>query len=172
MKDRRVSGKINPFTIFIILLMAGAVIQFFIISNYFYYTMQSDSMSPTIFANQRVLVSKQAYRHALPSRGDIVTYYKPGESTGTLWMHRIAGLPLERIEIRDGKVVINGKPIDFPGNGKNFVYLNKGEMSPGVVVKIPDGMYFLLGDNSAESEDSRFWGPLNGGAITGRVVDR
>ena len=66
------------------------------------------------------------------------------------FIKRIIGLPRETVEVRDGKTFINGEPIEEP-------YLHeemKGEFGP---FHVPEGHYFMMGDNRNNSKDSRLW---------------
>ncbi len=121
------------------------------------------SMEPTLHTNDRVIVDKLSYRFHPPRRGDVVVVLLSKNSPHLI--KRIVGLPGETIAIHDGKVYINGQPLDEP-------YLKgptKGFMAP---VHIPPGHYFVLGDNRQASNDSRSFGPVSRDQILGRAVFR
>ncbi len=123
------------------------------------YLVQQVSMQPTINEGERLLIEKVPV--AQLQRGDIIIVQPPGSQAMPI-VKRLIGLPGETVEVRDGKVYINDKALDEP------------------YVKIPGGPdyaqaalgsdeYFVLGDNRANSMDSRQYGPIRGKAILGRV---
>ena len=80
-------------------------------------------------------------------------------------------MPGEEVEIRDGKVYINGAPAEIPGLPKDTVYLNGGNFGKaGQALKIPDRFYYVLGDNPQTSFDSRQHGALDGRDIKGKYL--
>jgi len=111
------------------------------------------SMQDTLQPRDYVLLAKQAYRVHGPERGDIVVFSSnlPADSgSGTKdLIKRVIGLPGETVEVRDGSVFINGVPLneDYTKDGTT-----EGTMAPLV---IPDGEYFMMGDNRQVSDDSR-----------------
>jgi len=63
------------------------------------------------------------------------------------------------VTIKDGKIFVNGAPLETPKVFKDTYYYNRGEFGKmGAVIKVPPDEYFALGDNSASSRDSRYWG--------------
>lgn len=107
------------------------------------------SMETTIMVNDRIIASRLHYAFSTPKRGDIVVFKFPDDES-MLFVKRVIGLPGETVVIKDGSVYINNEKLDEP-------YLNtvtKGNTGPFVV---PEGKYFMLGDNRNSSKDSRFW---------------
>lgn len=102
------------------------------------------SMEPSLHDGQRIIVSKVAYWFGDPQRGDIVVFDTDRISNDII--HRIVGLPGELIEIKHGKLFINGKEMDEP-------YL-QGSSIDTPPQQIPDDRYFIVGDNrgSASSD--------------------
>ena len=97
------------------------------------------------------LMNKLAYLFEEPQRGDIVMFIYPDNEKDN-YLKRIIGLPGEKVEIRDGLVYINDskKPLSEP-------YLNdppNGDFGP---YNVPEGCYFMLGDNRDISQDARYW---------------
>jgi len=116
------------------------------------------SMSPTILEGDHIFVDKRAYKKDDPKRGDIVVFVYPQDSKKN-FIKRIIGLPNESIEIRSGSIFINGLSITQPEVFKKVYYYNRGNYgAEGQVLHIPPDNYFVLGDYSSSSYDSRYWG--------------
>jgi len=121
------------------------------------------SMEPTLHMDDRLLVEKITYRFRPPQRGDIVVI-RLWEGREPL-IKRIVGLPGEEIAIRNGRVYINGQPLEED-------YLaepTQGYLPP---TRIPPMHYFVLGDNRDGSNDSRNFGPVPRDKIIGRAIFR
>ncbi len=114
------------------------------------------SMEPTLReSGQRLLVSRVAYWFGEPQRGDIITFNPPEDwanPTGRPFIKRVIGLPGETVEIKNGKVYINGEPLDEP-------YLDSSQPMTRTMpaMTVPPGYYFVLGDNRNVSEDSSYY---------------
>jgi len=132
--------------------------------------MTTDSMAPalrgTSYENgDRILVEKVTSRLRAPRRWEIYFFYN---EEGTAVAKRIVGLPGEKISIKDKRVCINGAPIDIPGPLKDRKYYPFGNLSTGREVDCGPG-YYVLGDDSRDSYDSRFVGPIKRDQLRGRV---
>jgi len=110
------------------------------------------SMEPNLHSSQRVVVEKVTYRffHG-PRRGDIVVIDLPGQTE--MLIKRVVGLPGEIIEVRSGKVYIEGEQIDETWT------VNPGGSNYGPRT-IPPLYVFVMGDNRGASNDSRSFGPV------------
>lgn len=111
----------------------------------------SESMEKTIMTNDRIFGFRLAYQFQDPKRYDIVIFKYPDDPQ-ELFIKRIIGLPGETVEIREGKVYINGaeEPLDDSFCPEQPL----GDFGPYTV---PENSYFMLGDNRNYSKDSRFW---------------
>ncbi len=111
----------------------------------------SESMEKTIMTGDQFFGNRLAYLFENPERYDIVVFKYPDDES-QLFVKRVIGLPGETVEIKDGKVYINGseKPLDDSFTPETPI----GDYGPYVV---PDECYFMLGDNRNHSGDSRFW---------------
>jgi signal peptidase I len=112
------------------------------------------SMEPNLHHGEFVIVSKLNYRFGKPERGDVVVFDFPRNITQE-YIKRVIGLPGEQIEIKDGKVFINGVQLSEP-------YLKMEPHYEGDWVVAEDAL-FVLGDNRNNSSDSHTWGlvPMN-----------
>jgi signal peptidase I len=120
------------------------------------------SMEPGLKDGDRIFISKDVEQL---ERGDIVTYRYPKDEAQS-FIHRIVGLPGEEIEIREGKVYINGEQLEESYvKAEHIIYSQK--LAP---VKVPEGSYFVMGDNRDHSNDSRFWGALPKKYIYGKYL--
>ncbi|MEN3186914.1 MAG: signal peptidase I [Atribacterota bacterium] len=143
-------------------LVIALLIRYFVVEGYY---IPSSSMEPTLIPGERVLVAKFYYRFTEPKRGDIVVFRYPIDNRRNL-IKRLVGLPGETVEIRDGVVRVDGELLQ--GNSFNRRYYDVGYYGQGEHV-VPPGSYFVLGDNSENSDDSRFWGYVPRKNILGRA---
>jgi signal peptidase I len=104
-----------------------------------------------------------------PKRGDVIVFIYP-ESPKKDFIKRLVGLPGETVEIRDGTIYINEKPLVDSIFNQRYYY-NRGDYGQeGVKIKVPQDSFFVLGDNSASSQDSRYWGFVPRKNILGRAL--
>jgi signal peptidase I len=168
----------------------------------------SGSMEPTLLIGDELLATKYPYGYstaslpsfldlpmsgrifgALPKRGDVVVFRWPG-NPAQVWVKRVIGLPGDRIAMRDGQVIINGKPAPQTPDGIGRVESENGDRSPAhrfietlpngrkhlifklvpsepldnmATVTVPPGHLFVMGDNRDNSADSRV--PVRAGGV-------
>ncbi len=144
-------------------VVISLVINSFLIVNA---TVPSSSMETTIMANDRIIGNRLSYLFKEPQRGDIIIFKNPDDES-ILYIKRLIGLPGERVEVRDKTVFIDGSALDEP-------YLNVetlGEFGP---YNVPEGAYFMMGDNRNDSADSRYWNNtyLYRDGIVGKAIFR
>lgn len=120
------------------------------------------AMEPALKNGDRVLVDGNLSRL---ERGDIIVFHYPADPSKS-YIKRIVGLPGELIEVREGKVLINGVLLAEP-----YVMPESNRVrSSRQGIRIPDDSYFVAGDNRDNSNDSRMWGPLQRKFIYGKFV--
>jgi len=126
-------------------MIVFVVVIVFIINNVLLINARipSESMEKTIMTGDRVFGNRLAYMTKDPERFDIVIFKFPDDES-QLFIKRVIGLPGETVTIKDGKVYINDseEPLD-----DSFV----------AETPVPEGSYFMLGDNRNHSRDSRYW---------------
>ncbi len=146
-----------------------------------FYKIPTTSMVPTLMPGDRILVSKLIYgpripfvgvripSYRKPKRGEVIVFISPPERNKA-YVKRVVGLPREKLEIKHGSIYINGKEVALPSIVKNFYY-NFGKYGQeGKIIEIPPDCYFVLGDNSASSRDSRYWGFVNFKDVLGKAI--
>ncbi len=130
----------------------------------------SGSMRPTLIEGDRILVNKFLYRFRAPQRGDIIVFRYP-EDPKRPFIKRLVAVGGDHVQIRDGKVIVNGQPLDGTGIFSSNHYYNQGWYGQeGETTDVPPGSYYVLGDNSASSHDSRFWGFVPRRLVIGRAM--
>ena len=163
----------------------GAVIFVAIQAALVNFRVEGSSMRPTLLPGHYLMVNKLVYfqldTHRLgmiipfwqpaepgevyvgraPRRGDVVVFDYP-EDPQRQFVKRIIGEPGDRVSIDDGRVSVNGAPLEEP-------YLTDLGDSAMHVIVLDDGEYFVMGDNRNGSLDSRHWGPLRADHIIGKV---
>jgi signal peptidase I len=157
---------------FVLIVPIVVLVRFFIVSPF---EVRGVSMLPTLHEGDLLLVDKLTLRFREPERGDVVVLVAPEPAeTKQYYVKRIVGLPGEKIQFKNGKVVIynaanpQGLTLDESYIPKNFV--TEGLTSEPV--SIPDGSYYTLGDNRGSSKDSRYWGTLPRWNIVGVIAAR
>ena len=130
----------------------------------------SGSMRPTLIEGDRILVNKFIYRFKEPQHGDVIVFRFPDDRKRP-FIKRLAAVGGDRVEIREGRVLVNGQPLDAGGAFGAHQYYNQGQFGrEGQAVRVPDGHYYVLGDNSISSHDSRFWGFVPRELLLGRAI--
>jgi signal peptidase I len=126
-------------------------------------------MAPALLPGDHVIAHRAAYHATEPQRGDVVVYRYPDEN-GTLFLHRVIGVPGDRIDVHNQVVSVNEEAVT-----ELYVqHTDRSSMAGNVrdnlwPMTVPPDTYFVLGDNREESLDSRFLGPISKELIVGQV---
>ena len=162
----------------IIAFLLAMVIRTFLVQAF---KIPTGSMRMTLQEGDLILVNKFIYGAKVPffdfylpklhepKRGDVVVFVYP-EDKKKDFIKRLVGLPGETVEIRGGSIYIDDKPVDemiF----KQIYYYNRGDFSAeGQKIVVPKDSYFVLGDNSVSSKDSRYWGFVPKNNLLGQAL--
>lgn len=146
-----------------------AVVSVFLIRTFLVqpFLVSGASMTPNFLDGDYLLVDELTYRFRSPERGEVAVFRYPKDET-TYFIKRIIGLPGERVQIQDGKVVVfndqnpQGAILKEPYLPERAAITGNTE-----AVKLGPDDYFVLGDNRAASFDSRSWGILEAREIVG-----
>ena len=166
-------------SIFIAFVIA-IVLQTFVVQAF---KIPSGSMIPTFNIGDRIFVNKFLYCARVPfvslrlpimnvrqpNRGDIIVFQSP-EDPKKDFVKRLIALGGETVEIKGGMVLINGKEPKDPSIRAVHYYNDGNYGKEGEAVRVPEDCYYALGDNSANSRDSRYWGFVPKDNLIGKAV--
>ena len=191
LNSHKVLGFIKEF----VEVILGAFIMAIIITNVLGEPrfIPSASMRPNLLEGDRLIIEKVSEHFSSPKRGDILVFYPPMEKFGQsplekfirlipwinqlnndkAYIKRVIGLPGDTLQVKDGLgVFINGKLLQEPYKLQAPEEIICSEAKYCGPIKIPQGKYFMMGDNRDNSLDSRFWGLLSKDRIIGKAYFR
>lgn len=127
---------------------------------------EGTSMMPALVDQDRIFINKFIYRFRLGEihRGDMVVFWFPFDPSKS-YIKRVIGLPGDTIEVDEGEVIVNGRPLDEP-----YVPNEYRDHQSRPSRKIMPEEYYVLGDHRSSSNDSRNWGPVHRRFIYGKAV--
>ena len=135
-------------------LAVAFVLAMFIRTFFFQaFKIPSSSMHPTLQVGDHLIANKLVYRFRDPGRGEVVIFKFPND-TSRDFVKRLIGRPEEKVKIAGGKIYIDGKEVTNDRIAGREYFNDEGLPE----IKVPTNSYFVLGDNSANSLDSRYWG--------------
>jgi signal peptidase I len=159
--SRRARAGLLTLAVLLLVLLAG-ILRAYVAEPF---AIPSESMAPTLRPGDHVLVEKLSYRFGPPRRGELVVFRAP--DGGSLAVKRIVALAGDRVGIEDGVLAVNGRLQREP-------YIDQASVDSvyfGPVV-VPRGDVFVMGDNRADSHDSRAYGAVPWRSLIGRVLVR
>jgi signal peptidase I len=127
---------------------------------------EGHSMAPTLANHDRLVVDRLTYRIGKPTPGDIVMFHVP-VAPERLFVKRIIAQEGDVVRIRNGQVMVNGRPLD-----DRYVPADFRSHEDWGPYRVPVDFYVVMGDHRNRSSDSRHWGPVPRDAIVGRVQAR
>jgi signal peptidase I len=162
----------------VIAFLLALVIRAFIVQAF---KIPTGSMRMTLIEGDLILVNKFIYGAKVPftnyrlpalrqpKRGDVVVFIYP-EDNKKDFIKRLVGLPKETIEVKGGSIYVNDQPVSEPIFNQIYYY-NRGEFAAeGQKIVVPEDSYFVLGDNSSSSKDSRYWGFVPKNNLLGKAM--
>ncbi len=144
------------------------------------FEVEQDSMVPTIVENEYVLIDKLTPRFNDYRRGDIIVFQPPPgyEQGGVPFIKRVIGLPGDTVALDNGRVYVTPPGSSRTQLEEDYVVRDAGgrvqptqprDAEGTTQWTVPDGHYFVMGDNRPQSQDSRFFGPIERDLIVGRA---
>ncbi len=148
--------------------IVGAVLLAIVVIVFVYrpVRVEGTSMMPTLSDEERIFINQFTFRFGVSHihRGDTIVFWYPWDRSKS-YIKRVIGLPGDTVEIEDGQVYINRRPLPEPYLPDD--YRDHSSMERKFV---PAGEYFVLGDHRASSNDSRVWGDVPRNLIFGKAV--
>ncbi len=154
--------------ILIIAVLASFLVRMYAVQTFF---IPSGSMEPTLHVGDRILVNKLSVRFGTINVGDIIVFKAPptehcDDGSYSDLVKRVIGLPGQIITSKGNTVYVNGKPLKEP-------WKYWPDLNPAIKkLKVPANNYYVMGDNRANSCDSRFWGTVPRSDIIGKAFFR
>jgi len=150
----------------LIAFILAMIIRAFIVQAY---KIPTGSMIPTLRVGDRILVSKFIYKFREPKRGEIIVFKYP-EDPSKAFIKRLIGFEQEEVLIKNGRIFIDNNEVIDPKVAGRYYY-NRGDYGEQEKpYHIPANSFFALGDNSANSRDSRYWGPVPQKNLIGKAI--
>lgn len=165
--DNRRPGTVKSLVEFVIILVVAFALVFGFVRPVVAepFKIPTESMVPTLEVGDRVLANKISYDLSNVQHGDVVVFESPQSSD--VLIKRAVGLPGDTLEIRAGKLYLNGEPQKEP-----YLKLDARYSQPLGPIVVPEGHFFAMGDNRMNSNDSRDYGPVPEGNLIGEAEVR
>ncbi|PKN02769.1 signal peptidase I [Candidatus Dojkabacteria bacterium HGW-Dojkabacteria-1] len=176
--ESEVSGKVKATEVFasvgsfissfietvVVALVLAVVLYLFIMTPH---EVVGNSMHPTYKNGEYLMANKITYRFTEPQRGDVVIFkYSDTQD----FIKRVIGIPGDEVMIKDGSIYINGDKLNEGNYLADSVITNGGSyIHEGQSITVPEGQYFVSGDNRPNSSDSREFGPISKERIKGKA---
>lgn len=167
--DTPVKKKDGFFDSLVVAVVIAMIIKGLLLQTY---TIPSESMYPTLKVGDFLILNRLAYTFSSPEVGDVVVFEYPLEPQKD-FIKRVVGTPGDKVKLVDKVLYVNGVAIEEP-----YKQVNGMEPLDSVVTAkdnfteftVPEGQYFMMGDNRDNSYDSRFWGFVGEDKIRGKAL--
>ncbi len=149
-----------------IIVLAGVTIvlvRYFLFKPFY---VKGESMLPTFYENEYLIIDELSYRFRDPKRGEVIVFKSP-TSPEDFYLKRVIGLPGERVRVENGKVTVC--QVECVVLDETYLEVETGG---DVAFTLGEDQYAVLGDNRSASYDSRRFGPINKDSIEGRTILR
>ena len=153
-------------------LMIGTLVAIFLAFAITYFvgmrtSVIGDSMEPALYNGQEILINRFIYKISSPKRGDVIVFLPNGNQKTHYYVKRVMALPGETVQIKNGKVYIDGELLEEDESYDKIADAGIAENE----IALSDNEYFVLGDNRNSSEDSRSGniGAVDGSNIIGKA---
>lgn len=166
---RRISNFFMDFLeTIVVALSIFVVVYLFLVQPH---EVKGSSMEPNFQNNDYILTDKISLKLHEPARGDVVIFKAP-RNPDVDYIKRVIGLPQEKVKIQNGAVYINGLRLSEPYLTSSTNLFPGSFLQEGVEITVPEGEYFVMGDNRSHSSDSREFGPIPQSLIIGKAIFR
>lgn len=129
------------------------------------------SMLPNFHDGEYIITDKLSLNLKAPiKRNQVVVFKSPRpKDENKIFIKRVIGLPGEKVRLQGGQIYINGQVLDQPYLPTNSLTSPGDFLAESEEIVVPDGQYFVMGDNRASSSDSREWGSISKKALVGKA---
>jgi signal peptidase I len=164
-------------TAFIALALCFSLIVFLRFSGLIRtFSVPTAGMSPAIESGDNILMESLSYLVKKPERGDVLVFKTddiPLIPEHSIYVKRLVGLPGDQLRLSNGILYLNNEPVSLRNRSGEIHYVilpfSRFLANDSETITVPDGHYFVMGDNSAHSADSRLWGFLPAKSVLGRA---
>lgn len=150
----------------IIAFVLAMIIRTFIVQAF---KIPTGSMMPTLQVGDRILVCKFLYWFREPEQGEIIVFKYP-EDPKLDYIKRLIATSGQKVRITNGKIYIDEEPVTNSRICSHFYYNRGAYGDPNLPIVVPEESYFVLGDNSGNSRDSRYWGFVPKRNLVGKAI--
>jgi signal peptidase I len=161
---RRFTSLVEIIKVVAIVFLSALVIRTFVFQPF---VVEGSSMERNFHHGEYLFIEKLSYKFKDPKRGDVVVFRYPRDVRYN-YIKRVVGLPGETVQIKGGRVFVNGTELHETYLTPEQETLVDNNRELNYEVTLNEDNYFVLGDNRSHSSDSREWGPLQARYIVGR----
>lgn len=167
-RTRLATAGLFAFELIKVVVLAGitiGLIRYFLFKPFY---VKGASMEPNFYDREYLIIDELSYRFRSPTRGEVIVFHYPANPT-EYFLKRIIALPGERVKVSEGHVTVYNT-VHPEGVAVQELYLPKDLETVGEkITQLGNNEYFVLGDNRANSFDSRRFGPIDKSVVVGRA---